>query len=812
MNTRYLYILFLAFICTPLLNAQTVASLRTPVSGQVLDAQQEPIPFSTIIFMAKSDSTLLFTAITNDLGQFSTSVPYDRYRVEARCLGYLPALIQEFVATDSQPVQLPDMILEVSATSLSAAVVLARTIERKADRFIVNLSANPVSQGRSLHETLSFLPGVTTHNGISINGKSGTRVMINNRLLNMPREQVESYLKNLRASDIQRIEVIPDAGAEYDANATGGIIKITLKQQTISGYYGSISADMAQTRSYLQRSNPNINLSFRKDKWSVITNFFYYIYAQPDKFEERTDFFTTKMSVNNNNTTYVKEEAVGGEVSVVYDISDKQSVGLVANYAYAKNGVNTNGTSHTATPDYFGLYVNDNEQRDQYNRIGLSANFIQKLDTLGSTFTIMADWLNNQNENRGYFNTFFGVLPVYSSAALYPLDTLSYRNHIASNNNIVSTNVDLDYKLGRGNVKAGAKFFKSRLGNDIQYEDFIYPLWEINNPKTDNFTYTESVGALYASFASSFSKKWHYTIGLRGEYTTVNLNSQTHEEKTDQKYFDLFPTLNLSFLANPSKGHTLSLSANRKISRPNFDLLVPYSLPLNDFSIVLGSPDLKPAKSFNLTLTQTLFHKYSLSAGITLTKDHFAQMVTEKEEESDLLYYQFINLKMHTQCFVSLYTPLSISKWWTLITNVVGVYIKDEYTTGGKVEANQKPLIQANLVSNFVLPKGWRPEMSAMYMTGAIQGNFTTKDMYYLHAGCTKTLLQDKLVLTLRINNIIYNKLHIDIDGDTYQKSITNNIDKRTLYLSMRYSFNSPQRVNVKKVSTGVGEEKERLK
>jgi len=785
---------------------------KTLVSGKVIDKNREPIPFSTVIFIAKSDSTQLYTAISNDDGVFAASLPYNHYKVEARCLGYHPAQIDELDATGTQPVELPDIVLEASVTNLTAAVVQANTIERRADRFIVNLSASPVSQGRSLHESLSFLPGVTTNNGISINGKSGTRVMVNNRMLNMSSDQIEQYLKNLRASDIQRIEVIPDAGAEYDANATGGIIKITLKQQTVTGYYGSISADIARAVDYTQSSRPNVNFSFRKDKWSVISNAYYSLFAQPDKFNEQIDFYTTQMNVSNTNTTYTKSNTAGGEVSAVYDINHKQSTGFVVNYTYSKNKVNTDGTSITSTPGFLGTYINDNRQYDKYNRLGLTANYIHKLDSTGSTLTVLADYIYNSNDNGGTFNTFYHVVPLISSA-LFPFDTLSYRNNIVSNNNIFSANIDVDIKLrGRSNLKAGGKFFRSRIANDILYEDWLNRQWVMNDRQTDNFTYTESVSALYATFSSSFAKRWLYTMGLRAEHTLVNLHSIRHQEKTNQNYLNLFPTLNLSFQENPQKGHTLSLMANRRIIRPSFSLLLPYSVPLNDFSIVLGSPDLKPAKSFNISLTQTLFHKYSLTLGTTYIKDFFNQMAIEKEDEPDILYFQFINMNSRTQWYAAIYTPVSIFKWWTLISNVVGVYLKDQYTILGKEDSNQKPFIQANISSNFTLPKGWKPELSAMYMTGVIQGNFTTKPMYFIHAGCTKSLLKDKLMVTLRVNNVIYNKLHLTIQGDTYQKSIKNSIDRRTLQCSIRYAFNSAQRVQVKKVATGAEEEKARLK
>ena len=784
---------------------------KTPVSGRVIDNNKEPVPFCTLIFMAKSDSTQLFTAVTDNSGLFSTTLPYNHYSVEARCLGYFPSNIDDFAAIDSQPVQLPDIVMDESISNLKAAVVQANTIERRADRFIVNLSSSPIASGRTLYESLGYLPGVTTRNGISINGKSGTRVMVNNRMLNMSSEQIEQYLSNLRAEDIQKIEVIPDAGAEYDANASGGILKITLKQQTTTGYFGSASADLARTLHHTQSSNPNFNLSFRKNKWSVISNAYYRYYGQPDKFEEKTLFFNNNMQVENKNTTYSKINAAGGEISTVYDIDSKKSAGVVVNYGHSKNTTQTDGISHTTTELYWGAYINDNNQFNNFNRLGLSANYVHKLDSVGSTLTAMVDYFYNQNDNGGNYNTLFTLTPMISSY-IAPYDTISYRNHIGSQNNIISSNIDFDIKSGgKNNLKAGAKFFRSQLDNDIVYENLINHQWFPNELQSDKFTYTESVSALYTSFSSSFAKKWLFTAGLRAEYTSVNLHSSKHEEKTNQDYLNLFPTLNLSFQINPLRGHMLTITANRKIRRPNFSLLRPYTIPLNDFSFVQGNPDLKPAKSINISLTQVFSHKYTFTAGVSFENDYFAQVVTEKEDQPDILYYQTVNLNNHTQWFAAFYAPVSIYKWWSVTPGLVGLYIKDTYNTGNKTESNQKPSIIGTVTSHFILPKGWKPEISAMYLSGVVQGNLTTGEMYFINIGCTKPLFKEKFSLTVRLNNIIHQNLKITTEGDTYHKTLINKMDLRSLNLSLRYSFKSGQRVNVKKAATGAEEEKARF-
>ena len=110
--------------------------------------------------------------------------------------------------------------------------VTANYLERKGDRFIMTISNEPAFTGKSAQEILIKVPGVwVDNNGISINGVSGTKIYINGRELKLTQEQLNLYLSSLNSENIRKIEVLPVAGAEYEAQNKGGIINITLKRK-----------------------------------------------------------------------------------------------------------------------------------------------------------------------------------------------------------------------------------------------------------------------------------------------------------------------------------------------------------------------------------------------------------------------------------------------------------------------------------------------------------------------------------------------------------------------------------------------------
>ena len=163
--------------------------------------------------------------------------------------------------------------MKPSSVMLDEVVVTANMVTREADRFVVNVAATPLSAGKTGKEMLALSPGVwiTDKGDLSVNGRGGTQVIVNDRVLKETGEELVAYLENLKAEDILKIEVIPYAGAEYDANATGGVIKITLKKQREEGLEGAVS--MRYYTSIVDQKawnyQPSLNLNYKYNALSL---------------------------------------------------------------------------------------------------------------------------------------------------------------------------------------------------------------------------------------------------------------------------------------------------------------------------------------------------------------------------------------------------------------------------------------------------------------------------------------------------------------------------------------------------------------
>ena len=233
----------------------SLTSMGQTLSGRVLDNEKAALAYVTVTAQNQADTTQIHGGISDEAGKYQIKLPKGKYILSFRFVGYKN---QERTVSVNGDVVLPDIVMEEDVHQMKEVSVLANRITRKPDRFDVNLQNSTLSKGKNIEQVLSFLPGVNTIGGLSINGRSGTLVYIDNRKVTNPTE-----LKTLRAEEIQRVEIIPIAGSEYGSEATGGVLKITLKKKE-SGFTGTVLNDLKM-----------YDTGFKSDALGFIANYRY---------------------------------------------------------------------------------------------------------------------------------------------------------------------------------------------------------------------------------------------------------------------------------------------------------------------------------------------------------------------------------------------------------------------------------------------------------------------------------------------------------------------------------------------------------
>ena len=220
-----------------LLGISAISAQKFEISGTVIDTSKQPIPYATVILTQQNNQ--ITGGTTNADGDFAIYAEGGEYELNITYIGY--DLHKENLSL-SNSVNLGKITLQESSQKIDQVVVTSQLIRREADRFVVDIANSPIAMGKDGEELLKTAPGVWIQDDkISINGSSGSKIYLNDREVKLDDAQLIAYLRSLSANDIQRIEVIPQSGADYDASSAGGIIKITTRKRLDAGLMGSAS-------------------------------------------------------------------------------------------------------------------------------------------------------------------------------------------------------------------------------------------------------------------------------------------------------------------------------------------------------------------------------------------------------------------------------------------------------------------------------------------------------------------------------------------------------------------------------------------
>jgi outer membrane receptor protein involved in Fe transport len=611
------------------------------LTGRVNDPQGEPVAYATVVLL-KADSTIAAGGMCNDKGLFTlTCEESGEYILRISFVGY-KNFSQSLAITGGK--DLGALTLDEDATRLAEAVVKADMVKRKADGYMFIPSGSAITTGRTSLELLNYAPGVwlSKDGKISINGRGGARVMINDRELNLSGEELAAYLESIDAEQIASIEVIPEAGAQYDASATGGILKITLKRSSVAGLIGSVGMRLAmEDREIPSSIRPTFNLDYRKDRLSLHANMAYTGNNIREDDTENTRYFFGNMRETENNTLLRKKAtAYGGRIGSVYEISSRHAVGVDFDLSKGDNNSKSRGKGETRVGTDKSVIASLYNSDTDVNRYSASLSYKVKTDSKGSGLTLVTDYLYSKRvwDEYNYSSETPTVgLPIESGAIAERW----------SNTKLYTARTDYKrYISDKLRLEAGAKYTHTNMDTEIENEKLAGGIWQPEVDLNDHYRYKENIFAGYVNATASLNR-FNLVAGLRVENTSLSSHSFIRpSESKDQDYTDFFPTARVLYFMNQKKGHMLNVGYTRSIRRPSFSELNPYKIQMDNYAYIIGNPDMEPEYSNSYSITGMLFNKYSLTLSLQDNKDVVRQIVVADPVDPNIMYYQHTNIEL----------------------------------------------------------------------------------------------------------------------------------------------------------------------
>src|SRR6218665_401832 len=230
------------------------------ISGIIKDKTlQIPLPFINVVIKTAKDQKMLSGTVTNEEGRFNIpAVPSGNYTIEITSTGYKTKSQKLFVGSLSNFLDLNIIDLEEDINALSEVVVTSKPseISSKMDKKVFSVADNISQSGGSVLQSMQNLPGVTLHEGkVQLRGNDKVMVLIDGKQTALTGFGNQSGLDNIPASAIERIEIINNPSAKFDANGNAGIINIIYKKNKQEGLNGKVGIGSGYGALWIRKGN-----------------------------------------------------------------------------------------------------------------------------------------------------------------------------------------------------------------------------------------------------------------------------------------------------------------------------------------------------------------------------------------------------------------------------------------------------------------------------------------------------------------------------------------------------------------------------
>lgn len=796
-----------------------VAQSTAKISGIITYGQEQPLPAAAVALKKAADSVVVKVLLTDEKGafEFEQLLPGNYYlMVTAAGFEKYSGSVITIMAQDTLKILSPISLEGNKPISLKTVDVTATKplVERKIDRTIVNVDAFISSAGSNALEMLEKSPGVAVSNNgaISLKGKSGVVVFIDNRPTYLSGADLANYLKSLPAETLDKIEIMTNPPARYDASGSAGVINIRTKKTRSPGLNGSATANYAQ--GFYWRTNSSLNFNYRTGKINYFGNLSYNANNDYQDLDIQRRYLDAngKLTSSFTQSSFFKnkERAFVGKLGFDYYVSKSSTLGVVVN-GFTKKSPRTatnESQSRNAANQIDSIIRANNEENSRWNNGSINLNMLHRFDSTGKELSIDLDYNKYSSDNeQSFLNDIFDAGDEKKGRDAMTGD-------LPSDINIYSLKADYTHPFKEGlRMDVGLKASFTKTDNTARYFSITANGPVVDNDKTNHFKYDEHINAAYMNFSKEL-KRWSFQVGLRLENTISNGHQLGNQVKPDssfkRRYTNLFPTVYVNYKLDSNANNQLAFSYGRRIDRPYYQDLNPFIFPVDKFTFFAGNPFLRPQFSDNLELSYIFRNWLNTTLLYSRTTDLMYETI---EQTNNTFFSRTGNIGSNVNMGVSVDANFKLAKWWTcnmyteLMNNSYkGILYSESLNTNATTWF-------ASMNWQFKISSLWAAEVGGYYKTAAVTGQFRNEPIGQLNAGVQKKVLNKRGSVRLNVRDIFYT---LQPRGRITAVKLTdasfhNYLDSRVYSLSFTYNFGRSGQAP-RKQSGGAESEKGRVK
>ena len=810
-----------AFCIVLLCLLSTCVRAQYLLSGRVQDEAGQPVAYANVALYAFADSSLVKVETTGDDGAFSIqNLGNGTYNLAVTYVGFPPLRHEGLTVTGDLDLGVLQLTAPGGIDLDNVTVTATRAlVEVKPDRTVFNVQGTINAAGNDALSLLAMAPGVTLDNNdnISVLSRSGVIIYINGRRLPLQGADLSNYLRTLTAEQIDRIDIISSPGARYEAEGNAGIIDIRLKKAEDEGANGTLTASASQGRYAIFAVNAGGN--YRNHSFNFYGNLGY---AYNDSYTR--SLFNSRQNgflLLDNQYSQPRLRTPSVRLGIDHYAGKRHTIGVL--YSGQQQDVTRDVLNTTRIYDQpqQGMTTPE-EPADSILLGGVDGQGAhdQHAFNLNYNFAIAAGHNLNVDLDYGLFRN--DDLLDQPNRYVRPDGTLLSTADASFNTpidiDILTGRIDYDFPLAGGAASIGTKYTRVQTDNTFLAYDGLFGDGQVLQlEQSNNFRYEETVYAGYVSYAGNFSERLSYSAGLRVEATRADSRLLALMDLTDpptrpidSTYASLFPNAGLTYQLTDNQ--VLSLRYGRRINRPNYNILNPFRVQLNELSYEAGNPTLGPEIVNNLQLTYQLQRRYNFQLAYSQVQAAFARLLTPDPLDPRAGFSTYDNLAERSIYSFSGSAPVELTDWWSAYLSVQASYVDNEANFSGEFGGAGVVNVEqfnygALLQQTFTLPGEFTAELTARYISaGVSEGIFEYDDLGYVNVGLQRKFFAGRLNAKLSGNDIFRNFV---INGQSdFGGLVTNGTvfrDSRRVALSLSYGFGN-DKVKSRRRDTGLDE------
>jgi len=736
----------------------TAAAKKSPaalnmghVYGKVLDTDGKPIAEASVVLLQskydtatkKNKEVLLKAMITKTKGEFSfEELPiFGSLKLKITAIGFtelnqpisfqmkMPAAGsvaapagdagQAMGGMNAFDKDLGNIKLKAAVNQLAEVTVTATkpTLKMDIDKKVYNVEKDIVNAGGTAMDVMKNVPSVNVDIDGNVTLRNATpQIYIDGRPTTLTLDQIP-------ADAIESVEIITNPSAKYDASGGGaGILNIVLKKNRKTGYNGNVRTGVDSHGAV----NAGANFNLRQDKFNFSASCFY------NENKGITNGTTNRYNISDTPTvvhqTNIDKNGGGflfGSVGMDYFMTNRTTVSLTGIRVHGLMtptqmlDITTDSIFQNRTSSAYSQRAT-NSTRD-FNASGVQFGIKHLFPKEGENWTADLNYFSGKNNNNSLYQTDY-----YADGPGSSINGTQLQKVIGTGTNKFIT-IQTDYVnpiSSTTKLETGLRFNSQHMVNNQQnYIDSIGESYYTLIPSaSSNYTNTNNVYAGYISFTSAI-KDFGYKLGLRAESSNYTGELTNLNETYSNKYpISLFPSVFLSQkLANRQE---LQVSYTRRINRPNFFQLIPFTDYTDSLNITRGNPNLVPefTNSLEFSYLKTIKGNNTLLASLYYKQTNhlitrYLDTATSALTGKSALINTWENANSSYTAGAEVTGVFSLTKWWDITANV-NIY-NSKINTSNITTTSQPDLWSwfGKLNTSFKLPAKFKLQLTGTYQS-----------------------------------------------------------------------------------------------